>query len=205
MTLFITFEGGEGSGKSFQAESLCRKLNRLNIPVVLTHEPGGTPLGEWTRNLLKWTDAYISPGAELFMFSASRAELMNEVIQPNLKEGKIVICDRYVDSTIAYQGYGRGLNLEMVKVINNASTQGLRPNITLLLDIPPEEGLARIKGRVKDRFEREEVTFHSRVRSGYLTLAKEEPERWLVIDARQPKEKIAQIIWQRVRQLLNAP
>jgi dTMP kinase len=205
MTLFITFEGGEGSGKSFQAESLCRKLNRLNIPVVLTHEPGGTPLGEWTRNLLKWTDAYVSPEAELFMFSASRAELMNEVIQPNLKEGKIVICDRYVDSTIAYQGYGRGLNLEMVKVINNASTQGLRPNITLLLDIPPEEGLARIKGRVKDRFEREEVTFHSRVRSGYLTLAKEEPERWLVIDARQPKEKIAQIIWQRVRQLLNAP
>ncbi len=203
MTLFITFEGGEGSGKSFQAESLCRKLNRLNIPVVLTHEPGGTPLGEWTRNLLKWTDAYVSPEAELFMFSASRAELMNEVIQPNLKEGKIVICDRYVDSTIAYQGYGRGLNLEMVKVINNASTQGLRPNITLLLDIPPEEGLARIKGRVKDRFEREEVTFHSRVRSGYLTLAKEEPARWLVIDARQPKKKIGEIVWQRVSQLLK--
>jgi len=205
MALFITFEGGEGSGKSFQAESLCRKLNRLNIPVVLTHEPGGTPLGEWTRNLLKWTDAYVSPEAELFMFSASRAELLNEVIQPNLKGGKIVICDRYVDSTIAYQGYGRGLNLEMVKVINNASTQGLRPNITLLLDIPPEEGLTRIKGRVKDRFEREEVIFHRCVRSGYLTLAKEEPERWLVIDARQSRKRIATIIWQRVSQLLNAP
>jgi dTMP kinase len=174
----------------------------LTLPVILTHEPGGTPLGEWIRNLLKWTNAYISPGAELLMFNASRAQILNEVIQPNLKEGKVVICDRYDDSTTAYQGYGRELNLEMVKMINNSATQGLKPALTVLLDISPEEGLARIKGREKDRFEQEDITFHQRVREGYLKMAAEEPERWLVIDASQSKEKIRGIIWQRVSQLL---
>jgi dTMP kinase len=203
MALFITFEGGEGSGKSTQIASLNKKLKNNTIPVILTREPGGTPLSEYIRNLLKWTDAYISPETELLMFNASRAQLLTEVIKPNLKSEKIVICDRYADSTTAYQGYGRGLDLEMVKTINNTTTHGLKPDLTILLDISPEEGFQRIKGRVKDRFEKEDRTFHQRVRQGYLQLATEEPQRWLVIDARLSKEKIKQIIWEKVSSLLS--
>jgi dTMP kinase len=203
MALFITFEGGEGSGKSTQIASLNKKLKNNTIPVILTREPGGTPLSEYIRNLLKWTDAYISPETELLMFNASRAQLLTEVIKPNLKSEKIVICDRYADSTTAYQGYGRGLDLEMVKTINNTTTHGLKPDLTILLDISPEEGFQRIKGRVKDHFEKEDRTFHQRVRQGYLQLATEEPQRWLVIDARLSKEKIKQIIWEKVSSLLS--
>ena len=203
MALFITFEGGEGSGKSTQIASLNKKLKNNTIPVILTREPGGTPLSEYIRNLLKWTDAYISPETELLMFNASRAQLLTEVIKPNLKSEKIVICDRNADSTTAYQGYGRGLDLEMVKTINNTTTHGLKPDLTILLDISPEEGFQRIKGRVKDHFEKEDRTFHQRVRQGYLQLATEEPQRWLVIDARLSKEKIKQIIWEKVSSLLS--
>jgi dTMP kinase len=170
---------------------------------MLTHEPGGTALSEWIGQLLKWTDAYISPEAELLMFNASRTQLLDEVIQPKLKEGKVVICDRYTDSTTAYQSHGRGLDLEMVTMVNNAATQGLKPELTILLDILPEQGLARIQEKVKDRFEQEEIAFHQRVREGYLKLAANDPERWLVIDATQSRGKIAQIIWQRVSQLLS--
>jgi dTMP kinase len=125
-----------------------------------------------------------------------------EIIQPNLKNGKTVICDRYAHSTTAYQSYGRGLDLEIVKTINNAATQGLEPDLTVLLDIPAEAGLARKKAGKQDRFEREALAFHRRVRNGYLKIAADDPERWLVVDASQPKRKIAQIIWQRVNQLL---
>ena len=205
MSLFITFEGGEGSGKSVQAKALFRKLSRLNIPAVLTHEPGGTPFGKKLGRWLKWTqDADISPLTELMLFNASRAQLVAEVIQPNLKRGKVVISDRYADSTTVYQGYGRGLDLAMVKATNNAATQGLRPDLTILLDMPVEEGLTRIKGREKDRFEGEDIPFHQRVREGYLKMAADEPGRWLVVDASQSKRKIADIIWQRVSQLLSS-
>jgi len=204
MALFITFEGGEGCGKSVQAKALYQRLFELAIPVVLTHEPGGTPLGKKLARWLKWTqDTDVSPLAELLLFNTSRAQLIDEVIRPNLENGKIVICDRYADSTTAYQSYGRGLDLEMVKAINNAATQGLRPNLTVLLDIPAEEGLARKKTKRPDRFERENITFHRRVRQGYLKLAASDPERWLVVDASQSKRKIAEIIWQRVRPLLS--
>ncbi len=203
MSLFITFEGGEGSGKSVQAKALYRKLSRLAVPVLLTQEPGGTPFGKRLGRWLKWAkDADISPLTELMLFNASRAQLVTEVIQPSLKNGKLVISDRYADSTTVYQGYGRGLDLAMVKATNKAATQGLTPNLTILLDIPVEEGLARKKGKKHDRFEQEAVAFHNRVRQGYLELARSEPERWLVIDASQPKETIAAVIWQRVRQLL---
>jgi len=202
MALFITFEGGEGSGKSTQAESLYKKLGRLTTPVILTHEPGGTRLGEWIRQLLKWTDEYISPETELLMFNASRAQLLNEIILPNLKAEKIVICDRYVDSTLAYQGHGRGLDLEMVSMVNNSATRKLKPDHTFLFDMSPEEGLARIRGREKDRFEKEDIDFHHKVREGYLKLAASGPERWLVVDASQSKAKIKEIIWQKVSQLL---
>jgi len=202
MSLFITFEGGEGCGKSSQARALYRRLSQLAIPVVLTHEPGGTPLGQKIGRWLKWEKADISPLTELLLFNASRAQLVAEVIQSNLKSGKTVICDRYADSTTAYQSYGRGLDLEVVKAINNAATQGLEPDLTVLLDISAEAGLSRKRARKQDRFEGEDITFHQRVRDGYLKTAANDPERWLVIDASQPKRKIAQIIWQRVNQLL---
>ena len=204
MALLITFEGGEGCGKSVQARVLYRRLSQLVIPVVLTHEPGGTSLGKKLARWLKWTqDTGISPLAELLLFNTSRSQLVDEVIRPNLKKGKVVICDRYADSTTAYQSYGRGLALEMVKAINNAATQGLKPNLTVLLDMPVETGLARKKAKRQDRFERENITFHQRVREGYLKLAANDPERWLVVDASQTRQKIAEIIWQKVSQLLS--
>jgi dTMP kinase len=204
MSLFITFEGGEGSGKSVQAKALFRRLSDLAVPVLLTHEPGGTPFGEKLGHWLKWDrDAYISPLTELMLFNASRAQLVAEVIQPNLKSGKAVISDRYADSTTVYQGYGRELDLAMVKATNKAATQGLKPNLTILLDIPVEEGLARKMARKQDRFEQETTAFHQRVREGYLELAAAEPRRWLVVDATQSKRQIADIIWQRVSRLIS--
>ncbi len=204
MALFITFEGGEGSGKSVQAKTLYRRLSKLAIPAFLTHEPGGTALGNKLGRWLKWTDDRdISPLTELLLFNASRAQLVTEVIRPNLESGITVICDRYADSTTVYQGYGRGLDLETVETINNMATQGLKPDLTVLLNVPVTVGLARKRGERHDRFEQEETTFHQRVREGYLKLAAEDPERWLIIDGTQSQEKIAQIIWQRVRQLLS--
>ncbi|MFC1928973.1 dTMP kinase [Chloroflexota bacterium] len=203
MALFITFEGGEGSGKTFQAGALFKKLSRLAIPAILIREPGSTSLGKKLARWLKWSqDTGMSPLAELLLFNASRAQLMAEVIQPNLKSGKVIICDRYADSTTAYQGYGRRLDLDMVKAINNAATQGLKPTLTILLDISVEEGNVRKGSKRRDRFEQEDIAFHQRVRGGYLELAASEPERWLVIDASQSKATVGQIIWQRVRQLL---
>jgi len=204
MSLFITFEGGEGCGKSTQARTLYRKLLRLAVPVTLTHEPGGTPLGNKLSRWLKWAEGTdISPLTELMLFNASRSQLVTEVIRPSLNEGKIVICDRYADSTTVYQSYGRGLDLEMVKTVNNAATQGLKPNLTILLDIAVEEGLARQRDKKQDRFEQEEIAFHQRVREGFLKLAAEEPQRWLVVDATQSKEKIARTIWSRVSQSIS--
>ena len=205
MSLFISFEGGEGSGKSVQAKALFRRLSRLNIPAVLTREPGGTSLSNKVARLLKWAQGTdISPLTELMLFNASRAQLVTEVIKPALKSGQVVICDRYADSTTAYQGYGRGLDLEMVKATNNAATQGLKPALTILLDISAEEGLARKRVPKQDRFEREELAFHQRVREGYLKLVRAELKRWLVIDASRSKREIAKIIWQRVSQLISS-
>jgi len=204
MALFITFEGGEGCGKSVQAKALYKRLSQSAIPALLIHEPGNTPLGEKLGRWLKWAeDTDISPLTELLLFNASRSQLVTKIIQPNLKDGKVVICDRYADSTTAYQSYGRGLDLAMVKEINNAATQGLKPDLTILLDISAEEGLARKRGKKQDRFEQENLAFHQRVREGYLKLAANDPQRWLVIDASQPKEKIEKIIWQKVSQLLS--
>ena len=204
MSLFITFEGGEGSGKSVQSKILYKRLSNLAIPAVLTYEPGGTPLGKKLSHWLKWTDdKNITPLAELLLFNAARAQSITEVIRPGLESGKVVISDRYTDSTTVYQGYGRGLDLETVRATNDAATQGLKPNLSILLDIPTKVGLTRKKGNQRDRFEQEELTFHHRVREGYLKLAAGEPERWLVVDATQDKEKVAGIIWHRVSQLLG--
>jgi len=204
MALFITFEGGEGSGKSVQARALYKRLLLSAVPVLLTHEPGGTPCANKIGRWLKWAEVKdISPLTELLLFNASRAQLVSEVIRPNLKHGMVVICDRYADSTTAYQSYGRGLDLAMVETINDTATQGLKPDLTVLLDIPVEEGLARKRVKKQDRFEQEEIAFHQRVREGYLKLAANDPRRWLVVDASQSKAKIGEIIWRRVNQLLS--
>lgn len=202
MGLFITFEGGEGCGKSTQSRLLLKKLERQNVPVLLTHEPGGTALGNESRRILKRKrDSSISPQAELFLLAASRAQLVAELIRPALEEGKVVICDRFTHSTMVYQGYGRGLDFTAIKMVNNMATRYLNPDLIILLDISPEQGLAR-KQSLKDRFELEDLSFHRRVREGYLKMAAAEPDRWLVIDASLPKGKIAEIIWDRVSQLL---
>ena len=204
MSLFITFEGGEGSGKSLQARALYRKLLRLDVPALLTHEPGGTPFGERLGLQLKWAeDTAISPLTELLLFNASRSQLITELIQPGLKNKRVVICDRYTDSTAAYQSYGRGLDLKTVTAVNNTATQGFTPGLTVLPDLPAEAGLTRQTASTKARCHPEATPLHHRVREGYLKLAAGEPERWLVIDASQSKEKIARIIWQRVSGLLS--
>jgi dTMP kinase len=200
--LFITFEGGEGCGKSTQSRLLLKKLEQRNIPVVLTHEPGGTALGNELRKTLKRKrDSSISPQAELFLLAASRAQLVAEVIRPALEEGKVVLCDRFTHSTMVYQGYGRGLDFTAIKMVNNMATRHLNPDLIILLDISPEQGLAR-KRSLKDRFELEDLSFHRRVREGYVKMAAAEPDRWLMIDASLPKGKIAEIIWDRVNRLL---
>ena len=201
MSLFITFEGGEGCGKSTQANALYRMLRRKNLPAVLIHEPGGTTLGEQIRKMLKRKTENIHPQTELLLFAASRAQLVADVIQPALKKGEIVICDRFSHSTTAYQGYGRGLDLATVQMVNNLATQNVKPNIVIFLNLSPEEGLAR-RGKLLDRFELQELSFHRRVRQGYLKMAAEEPDRWLVIDATLPRKKISEIIWEKVNHLL---
>jgi dTMP kinase len=200
--LFISFEGGEGCGKSTHSRLLLKQLDQQNIPAMLTHEPGGTPLGNELRNLLKRRrGSPISPQAELFLLAASRAQLVSEVIRPALEAGRAVICDRFTHSTMVYQGYGRGLDFTAIKMVNNMATRHLNPDLIILLDIPPEQGLAR-KRSLKDRFEVEDLSFHRRVREGYLKLAEAEPDRWLVIDASLPKREVADIIWDRVSRLL---
>jgi len=204
LSLFITFEGGEGCGKSTQALALWKKLCQQNVPAILTHEPGGTALGNEIRRLIKKKrEESISAQAEWLLFVASRAQLVAEVIRPALDSDKVVICDRFFHSTLVYQGYGRGLDLTTLEMVNSLATQNLKPSIVILLDISPEEGLAR-KRSLKDRFELEDLSFHHRVRTGYLKMAAAEPNRWLVIDASLPKGKIAQIIWDKVSGLLPA-
>ncbi|MFO7996100.1 MAG: dTMP kinase [Dehalococcoidia bacterium] len=203
-SLFITFEGGEGCGKTTQARLLSKKLEQQTIQVVLTHEPGGTALGNEIRKLLKKRrGSPISPPAELFLFAASRVQLVSELIRPALEQGKAVICDRFTYSTVVYQGYGRGLDLTTVELVNNMATQDLKPDLIILLDISPEQGLTR-KRSLRDRFELEDLAFHRRVRDGYVKMAGAEPDRWLLIDASLPKKKISEIIWDKVSKLLPA-
>jgi len=196
--LFITFEGGEGCGKSTQAKALRDRLKQQDIPVLLTREPGGTSLGARLRRVLKTrNNVALSPRAELLLFAASRAQLTQELIRPALEAGTVVVCDRFLHSTLVYQGYGRGLDLATVNEINRVATGGLVPDLTVLIDMPPEQGLAR-KRTPRDRFESEDPAFHDRVRKGYLVTAAADPDRWLVIDGCLAKKTIAGIVWDRV-------
>lgn len=196
---FITFEGIEGSGKSTQLAWLLARLRADGWPVRETREPGGTALGEGLRRLLLSREPEpMTAEAELFLYLAGRAEITRAVIRPALARGEVVVCDRYADSTLAYQGYGRGLDLERVRDLNRLATGGLVPDLTVLLDLPVAEGLARLEPRgsgAQDRIEAEDPAFHRRVRDGYLAAAAAEPARFLVLDARRAEDELAGAIW----------
>ena len=202
--LFITLEGGEGAGKSSTADALAQRIHARGLTVVHTREPGGTPLGERLRDVLLDLgegNIALDPLSETLLFMAARAELVANVIAPALDCGAIVLCDRFADSTRAYQGFGRGGDLDAIEQLNAVATRGLRTDLTILLDLPPAGGLARASAPA-DRFGREDASFHERVREGYRTLAAREPDRWLVIDATQPAEAVLDAVWQRVETLL---
>jgi dTMP kinase len=188
--LFITFEGIDGCGKSTLLEELSRWLTERSIPHIRTREPGGTPLGESVRRLLldPASAGAICAEAEVLLYTASRAQLLQEVIVPALNKGWWVLSDRYIDATLAYQGYGRGLDAARLRPLQEWATQGLVPNKTVLLDCPVDVALQRIRGRnaTLDRIELENRLFHERVRSGYLELASLEPERFVVLDGGRP-------------------
>ena len=198
--LFITLEGGEGAGKSVQLEALAAELSRQGPNIVTTREPGGTALGERLREVLLDVGSGFHPLAEAMLFAAARAELVATVIKPALDRGDFVICDRYSDSTVVYQGYASEVDLMSIGQLNQIATGGLLPDLTILLDLPVEHGLQRSGG--DDRFESEDLAFHERVRKGYLALAEHDTERWLVIDATQPSEKVTAAILERVETLL---
>jgi dTMP kinase len=200
-TAFIVFEGGEGSGKTTQAKALSNRLRRLGFHIVLTHEPGGTLLGNKLRRWVKWGRG-VTTQTELFLFLSSRSQLLTKVIRPALEKGYIVICDRFDASTFAYQGYGRGMDLDFLKSVNSFVTDGLCPDLIVLLDLSAEQGLGRKKMKL-DVFEREEFLFHQKVRDGYLKMAAADPEHWMVVDASIPEGKIREIIWERVKPLLG--
>lgn len=180
---FLTLEGPEGAGKTTQVKLLSAKLDAIGIPHLITRDPGGTPLGKQIRRALLTPGNPVSPMAELLLYSADRAQHVDELIIPALKAGKLVICDRFTDSTVAYQGYGRSIDLKLIQQLNEMSTQGLKPELTILFDLESEKGLGRLHPGGHDRMEREAIEFHHRVRKGYLELSKQEPERWQIIDA----------------------
>lgn len=180
--MLITFEGGEGVGKSTLIASLADVLRKRGLEVVVTREPGSTPLGEALRGQLLEVRQEIAPLSELFLFLAARIEHVERVIKPALKRGASVLCDRFNDSTIAYQGAGRGVGVERARFFCEEATKGTTPHLTFLLDMPPKEAMARLK-RGKDRIEAESLDFHERVREAYLQVAKHDPKRVIVIDA----------------------
>lgn len=190
--LFISFEGIEGSGKSTQAKLLYKWLRGKKIKAVLTAEPGGTAIGRKIRKILLQPEhAAMHPVAELLLYNASRCQHVEELIRPALKEGMIVVCDRFSDSTFAYQGYGRGIPLRVLSALDRIATGGVRPDLTILLDLPAQKGLERNrKARKTDRLELEKIAFHRRVRQGYLRLKKLHPRRVKLIDANYPPEEI---------------
>ncbi|MEW6686695.1 MAG: dTMP kinase [Candidatus Edwardsbacteria bacterium] len=188
--LFITFEGIEGSGKTTQAKRLFYFLKRQGLSCVFTREPGGGKISEKIRRiLLEPQNSQMCALTELFLYEASRAQHVQDIIRPALKTGKIVLCDRFADASLAYQGKGRGLNLNLIKELNQLAMNGLKPDLTFLIDLPAEKGLRRINHK-KDRIEREKEKFHQRVRLGYLRLAKQEPERIKVLDGRKRIEEL---------------
>ena len=203
---FITFEGGEGAGKSIQVEILTSHLHEEGYPLTVTREPGGTRIGEQIRVITHDPENVdLNSIAEAYLMSAARAQHVVEIIKPALDAGKIVVCDRFVDSSIAYQGYGRKLGPEIIAKLNELAVDGATPDLTLFLNVPPEVGMKRRgKAQKKDRLDLQQADFYRRVHDGYIELAKEHPSRFIIIDASKTIEKVAVGIWDVVKQALNS-
>jgi dTMP kinase len=205
--LFISFEGGEGVGKSTQIKALTRRLSAAGHRVLTTREPGGTPLCESIRSLLQSDQEVISPEAELLLFTASRAQLCRQIIQPAIERGEVVLCDRFMDSTSVYQGVARAIPSAQVEQINQFSVGNCKPDLTFLIDLDPHQGLKRVRQRAAgslDRIEQESLDFFKAVRSGYLELANNEPDRFVILDGQQPIEKLEKTIWDVLSTKLSA-
>ena len=209
MGLFVTFEGPEGSGKTTQIKLLSNWLAEMGRDVLTTREPGGTRIGDAVRRLLLNPEHIeMRSETEILLFSSARAQIVGEVIRPHLARGGVVLCDRFSDSTLAYQGYGRGLDLDTLRMITAFATGSLKPNLTICLDLSVIEGLRRKQcGAAAEwnRMEREQLAFHERVRAGFISLAAVEPDRWLLLDATQPISQIQSEIRDRLlRDLLQS-
>jgi dTMP kinase len=203
--LFIAFEGGDGAGKSTQAARLAGSLESRGLTVLRTREPGGTPIGEKLRSLvLDHGHGHIDAHTEALIFAASRAAHASQIIRPALARGEVVLTDRYIDSSVAYQGAGRGLGTDAVRSVNEWATAGLQPDLTVLLDVHPAEGRSRRTAgdAAEDRLESEADEFHARIRQAFLDLAAARPDNYLVLEAGRPVEDIAELILARVEQLL---
>ena len=205
MGFFVTFEGIEGCGKTTQIRHLTAHLEGKRQPFLLTREPGGTAISDRIRQiLLSSENSRMEPATEFFLYAAARAQHIAEVVLPALRNGKTVLCDRFADATLAYQGFGRGLNLAWLEEIHNRFLQGLKPDLTFLLDLPVEEGLRRAWKRMEnqavkeDRFEKEDLAFHQRVREGYLLLARREPNRIVVLDGMKDEQTLHREILNRL-------
>ena len=195
--MFITLEGPEGSGKTSQLPALGAFLREAGYDVIITREPGGTAVGDQIRAvLMNMNNVSIVPRTEILLFLAARAQHVDEVIRPALAAGKLVLCDRFGDSTLAYQGFGHQTDLDILQTLLDFSTGGLKPDLTLLVDVPVEEGIARKHHNSSEwnRLDAYDLAFHERVRQGYFALAEAEPERWLIIDATKDKDRVQQAI-----------
>jgi dTMP kinase len=209
--LFITFEGIEGCGKSTQAKRLVNRLRELAVPLVFTLEPGGTNVGQKIRRILLDTrNQYLSPLTELLLYAADRAQHVEEVIKPALEQEKWVLCDRFFDATTVYQGYARGLDMKLIVTLNEKASPGIRPDITFLIDCAVEIGLERAlkRNRIQfqegqDRFEREKKDFHEAVREGYLTMAMEDRERFVVVDGTLKEDELEEVIFRHVEPFIS--
>lgn len=223
--LFISLEGGEGAGKTTQTAKLTDRIESMGLRCLRVREPGSTPLGTDLRKLIKrshTTDEAMSRAAELFLFAAARSELVMKVLDPQKDDPDlVVVADRYADSTVAYQGYGRGIEIETIRAVNALATHGVMPDLTFLLDCPPELGISRVRGlqlqmpldaiKTADsidrnsegmKFEEEPAEFHERIRLGFLALADQEPDRWRVVDATRSIDAIGDDIWNAVQDRL---